>query len=66
MDPKVGQIWEWDIDRKDIRLLRIKQVILSVHNSEVICEILEGIGAGTEFQTSIGSFTNPNWRLIDK
>lgn len=64
MTPEIGQVWEWDIDREHINVFVIKDIIPSVHEIEIMCEIIEGEKPGTIFHTHISSFTNANWRYL--
>ena len=59
MDPKIGQVWEWVIDREHISVFSV--IIPSAHEIEVLCEVLEGKDVGSTFQTSIGNFKSPAW-----
>ena len=64
MEPKIGQVWEWDIDREHISVFTITAILPSTHEIEVLCEVFEGEGSGTVFQTPMSSFTNSNWRFL--
>ena len=66
MEPKIDQLWEWDIDRKYVNIFVVKAITPSIHQIEVLCEIIEGPDAGQVFETDISSFNNANWRLISK
>lgn len=64
IDPKIGHVWEEDIDRTHINVFVIKEITSSTHEIEITCEILEGEKPGTIFQAPISSFNNANWRWL--
>jgi hypothetical protein len=64
MQPNIGQVWQWFVDREHTNVFVVKNITASVHEIEVLCEIIEGKTTGTIFQTSICSFNNYNWRFL--